>query len=311
MTSQMNPFIAFCLYVAARVFVQYLKSKKDDTTVKSSLHFLLSAMQALKSKNPLTESFLVQLDVDLEGSGLSVPSNVSRYQSGGKRGPVSFPYTSIRGALTNGHSTRYRSTSTLSDALPCLRSENHKRLAKMGQLLQINRPYTTSIILLGTLPNLLVGRTRRAQICQVVHGLRRGLIWLKYLERGAMSSMEMRMVSLWIYLLMSLPEKRMSLGEPQIIQLLQPPPTKDRHTLHSRHLTSMTIHTLVIHHHHQLRCLQTLPPMHTFKTPNHTLSSLPKCQQGTKKVQVDYLVPFHSLRAGTTPQVDQPTQAPA
>jgi hypothetical protein len=109
----MNPFIAFCLYVAARVFVQYLKSRKDDVTVKSSLHFLLSAMQALKSKNPLTESFLVQLDVDLEGSGLSIPSNVSRYQSGEKRGPVSFPYTSIWGALTNGYSTRYRSISTL------------------------------------------------------------------------------------------------------------------------------------------------------------------------------------------------------
>jgi hypothetical protein len=91
MTSQMNPFIAFCLYVAARVFVQYLKSRKDDATVKSSLHFLLSAMQALKSKNPLTESFLVQLDVDLEGSGLSIPSNVSRYQPCEKRGPVSFP----------------------------------------------------------------------------------------------------------------------------------------------------------------------------------------------------------------------------
>jgi hypothetical protein len=30
-------------------------------------------MQALKGKNPLTESFLVQLDVDLEGSGLRVP----------------------------------------------------------------------------------------------------------------------------------------------------------------------------------------------------------------------------------------------
>jgi len=89
--SQMNPFIAFCLYVAARVFVQYLKSRKDDATVKSSLHFLLSAMQALKSKNPLTESFLVQLDVDLEGSGLSIPSNVSRYQPCEKRGPVSFP----------------------------------------------------------------------------------------------------------------------------------------------------------------------------------------------------------------------------
>lgn len=85
----MNPFIAFCLYVAARVFVQYLKSRKDDATVKSSLHFLLSAMQALKVKNPLTESFLVQLDVDLEGSGLSLPNHANRYQAGEKRRPVS------------------------------------------------------------------------------------------------------------------------------------------------------------------------------------------------------------------------------
>ena len=70
----LNPFIAFCLYVAARVFVQYLKSKKQDTTVRASLTFLLSAMMALRLKNPLTESFLVQLDVDLEGSGLNIPS---------------------------------------------------------------------------------------------------------------------------------------------------------------------------------------------------------------------------------------------
>jgi len=66
----MNPFISFCLYVAARVFVQYLKSRPNDTQVKSSLQFLLSAMHAIKRKNPLTESFLVQLDVDLEGAGL-------------------------------------------------------------------------------------------------------------------------------------------------------------------------------------------------------------------------------------------------
>ena len=75
----MNPFLAFNLYVAARVFVQYLKSRKEDTAVKSSLHFLLSAMQVLKTKNPLTESFLVQLDVDLEGSGLDIPTS-SRYR---------------------------------------------------------------------------------------------------------------------------------------------------------------------------------------------------------------------------------------
>lgn len=70
----LNPFIAFCLYVAARVFVQYLKSKKHDMTVRASLTFILSAMVALRAKNPLTESFLVQLDVDLEGSGLNIPS---------------------------------------------------------------------------------------------------------------------------------------------------------------------------------------------------------------------------------------------
>ncbi|KAK5120988.1 hypothetical protein LTR85_005772 [Meristemomyces frigidus] len=68
--STMNPFISFCLYVAARVFVQYLKSRPKDSQVRASLQFLLSAMHAIKRKNPLTESFLVQLDVDLEGAGL-------------------------------------------------------------------------------------------------------------------------------------------------------------------------------------------------------------------------------------------------
>lgn len=71
--SAMNPFISFCLYVAARVFVQYLKSRPDDSQTGDSLRFLLSAMNALKRKNPLTESFLVQLDVDLEGLGMRNP----------------------------------------------------------------------------------------------------------------------------------------------------------------------------------------------------------------------------------------------
>jgi hypothetical protein len=69
----MNPFISFCLYVAARVFVQYLKSKPEDGQTADSLRFLLSAMNALKRKNPLTESFLVQLDVDLEVLGMRNP----------------------------------------------------------------------------------------------------------------------------------------------------------------------------------------------------------------------------------------------
>jgi hypothetical protein len=66
----MNPFISFCLYVSARVFVQYLKTRPEDDHGKSSLQFLLKAMEALKKKNPLTSSFLVQLDVDIQGSGL-------------------------------------------------------------------------------------------------------------------------------------------------------------------------------------------------------------------------------------------------
>ncbi|KFY91106.1 hypothetical protein V498_05695 [Pseudogymnoascus sp. VKM F-4517 (FW-2822)] len=71
--SAMNPFISFCLYVAARVFVQYLKSRPEDNTTGDALRFLLAAMNAMKGKNPLTESFLVQLDVDLESLGLRDP----------------------------------------------------------------------------------------------------------------------------------------------------------------------------------------------------------------------------------------------
>ncbi|KAJ5089500.1 hypothetical protein N7532_008184 [Penicillium argentinense] len=66
----LNPFMSFCLYISARVFVQYLKSRPDDSTVHSSLQFVVSALNAMKNKNPLTESFLVQLDVDLEGTGI-------------------------------------------------------------------------------------------------------------------------------------------------------------------------------------------------------------------------------------------------
>lgn len=79
----MNPFISFCLYVAARVFVQYLKSRPDDSQTADSLRFLLSAMSALKRRNPLTESFLVQLDVDLEALGMRIPKLRSAFPRSG------------------------------------------------------------------------------------------------------------------------------------------------------------------------------------------------------------------------------------
>lgn len=93
--STMNPFISFCLYVAARVFVQYLKSRPDDSQTGDSLRFLLSAMNALKKKNPLTESFLVQLDVDLEGLGM----RTAKYKS-------VFAYSEDRLGLSSAKSPR-------------------------------------------------------------------------------------------------------------------------------------------------------------------------------------------------------------
>ena len=78
--------MAFCLYVAARVFVQYLKKMPNDQEVRQSLEFLLAAMRALQGKNPLTESFLVQLRMDIEGSGLDSllqnPDYSSQYVEG-------------------------------------------------------------------------------------------------------------------------------------------------------------------------------------------------------------------------------------
>ncbi|RAL01004.1 putative C6 transcription factor Prf [Aspergillus ibericus CBS 121593] len=66
--SIMNPFMAFCVYVAARVFIQYLKFRPDDSAARSSLQFALTALQALKDKNPLAESFIAQLDLDIGGT---------------------------------------------------------------------------------------------------------------------------------------------------------------------------------------------------------------------------------------------------
>ena len=67
---QMNPYLPFCLFLAARVFVQLLKKVSEDSEVRSSLEFLLTAMDWLKRHNPLSESFLVQLTLDMRGSGV-------------------------------------------------------------------------------------------------------------------------------------------------------------------------------------------------------------------------------------------------
>lgn len=78
--------MSFCLYVGARVFVQYLKKRSNDDNARTSLQFLVTAMRALLKKNPLTESFLIQLDVDLESCGIRDPHiNSSRAPDGSVR----------------------------------------------------------------------------------------------------------------------------------------------------------------------------------------------------------------------------------
>lgn len=67
----MNPFVTFCLYVASRVFIMFLKKIPDDQEIRASLEFLLSAMHALKRSNPLSESFLIQLGLEIEGTSLA------------------------------------------------------------------------------------------------------------------------------------------------------------------------------------------------------------------------------------------------
>jgi hypothetical protein len=88
---QLNPFTAFCLYVAARVFSQYLKWYPKDANMKSSLQFLGSAMHALKRRNPLTESFIAQLEVDLEGTGIDLGPGLSSSKKSSVRTDPAFP----------------------------------------------------------------------------------------------------------------------------------------------------------------------------------------------------------------------------
>lgn len=85
----MNPFMSFCLYVAARIYIHTYKKQPNNMQTQSNLEFLLNAMQAQRKKNPLSESFLVQLMVDLDGCGVENPLNNLRYSFGLKKAVVS------------------------------------------------------------------------------------------------------------------------------------------------------------------------------------------------------------------------------
>lgn len=84
----MNPFVAFCLFVASKVFVLFLKKRPHEQEHRASLEFLLSAMQALKRRNPLSESFLIQLGFDIETAGLDILHHNSNFPASKIKGTV-------------------------------------------------------------------------------------------------------------------------------------------------------------------------------------------------------------------------------
>jgi hypothetical protein len=75
----MHPFLPFFIFVAARVLIQHVKLHPNDHDTASSIRFLLSAMTVMQVVNPLAASFLVQLDVELEGTGLEAHPDEARY----------------------------------------------------------------------------------------------------------------------------------------------------------------------------------------------------------------------------------------
>ena len=85
----MNPFLPFCVFVATRVLIHHVKGRPNDLDTASSVRFLLSAMTVLQAMNPLAASFLVQLDVELEGTGLEAHPNDARYQPRFEKSAVS------------------------------------------------------------------------------------------------------------------------------------------------------------------------------------------------------------------------------
>ena len=85
----MNPFTSFCLYVAARIYVHAYKKRPQEQQIRDKLNFLMTAMQALRKKNPLAESFLTQLTVDLDGSGLENPCTSAKFRFAARKTMVS------------------------------------------------------------------------------------------------------------------------------------------------------------------------------------------------------------------------------
>lgn len=89
---QLNPWVGFCLYVAAGVFLKDLKSEKPGPQSLGNIEFLLAAMAAIGQKHSITKHFSAQLELDAEGAGL---------KGAGCKLPKTIPNTPINGLLAD------------------------------------------------------------------------------------------------------------------------------------------------------------------------------------------------------------------
>jgi hypothetical protein len=83
--------MGFCLYIAGSVFIQDQRSEDRQPQSIENLEFLMAAMKAISIRHSVTKHFLTQLELDIEGSGISVSC-----KSSGKIG-VGIPNTPING----------------------------------------------------------------------------------------------------------------------------------------------------------------------------------------------------------------------
>ena len=75
--TQMHAWMGLCLYIAASVFVQDLRSEEPDTQSMPTLDFLLAAMKAIGNRHSVTKCFAARLELDIESSGIKSHSNPS------------------------------------------------------------------------------------------------------------------------------------------------------------------------------------------------------------------------------------------
>lgn len=79
---QINPFTSFCLYVAATALARTKRIELDEHQ-KNSLQFLLIAMNYLEEVNPLTTTFIRDLETEFPDltasfSGLHVGGGIEK-----------------------------------------------------------------------------------------------------------------------------------------------------------------------------------------------------------------------------------------